>query len=601
MAIKKLPQHIINRLKAWEIVERPSAILKELMENAFDADATKVAVTIEKWWKKYIAVEDNWVWIPYEDIQLSIERYATSKITTDYDLERIDTYWFRGEALASISEVASVRIQTRHCESTFPEWVGHALWKDSDVYTIDSIPVWYTQGTKVSVADLFQLIPARLKFLKSDNTERNYCKQVFLSFAIIHRDKALSLSHNGKTVFDCKKEESLMARLESLYTADWQWKRKVVERSDDTLHIYWVVWDASLHFPAQQYIQVFVNNRPVQDKLIKKAIMDAYEKQIVLGTFPFAHLFIQISPWLVDVNVHPRKSEVKFLDPGSIYNRIKETIRSHLWNEKVNYAAFTKHHISHTYWSSPAKSWSWHKQWVFQRWEQTAWPTQAWLVWFHWWESGNHQEEKLSTQQQIYFGDDPVRILGQLWDSYIIAAWKENIYYIDQHALAERIAFEKIKKQVAREGFSMDVLLTPLSVSYPRHVDIENVIDILWKIWFDCALFWEQKVIFYAIPQIFATYSVDIEALLQWVWWHTEQLIELQQDPQSLFVLLLDEIIGMKACKLSIKAWQHLHYTQMHQLLLDWLQCIDWQFVCQHGRPSVVRIEKKYVDALFDR
>ncbi len=605
MPIKKLPPHLINKLKAWEIVERPVAVVKELLENALDAWATRLVLSIEKWWKKLIQLQDNGAGISAEDLMLTIERYATSKITTDSDLETIKSYGFRGEALASIGEVSTFRIQTRHKDSPDPALVGNELWKDWWVYQTKQVAVAFDHGTIVSVSDLFHSVPAREKFLKTDGTERNYIKQLFLSYSLIHWDKELVLENNWKNIFNLKPCGSVMERLWAIYQDDRAWKWKVVEWSDEKIHVFGVVGDASLHFPTGQNMHIFVNKRPVQDRLLKKSIMDAYDRQIVPGSYPFAIMFVDIDPTLVDVNVHPRKLEVKFLDPGGIFTRVKESIKEQLGEHKVNYAAFTKHPVRPTGvssgWVEAMKSWgssvsdgsqgSW---WSVQSWNADAF---QWALLGGWWSVSVTSSLWIEESNEMSFADDHIRILGQLRQSYIVAQWVNDVYYIDQHALAERVAFEKMRVAVREWWFATEVLLQPLTVWFPKHLDVEPLLDNLSSIWFDWALFWEWKVVLYAVPAVFAQWKIDCDLVMQRVRWQDT----LPDDPKELFGIIIDEMLWMKACKASIKAWQKLSMNEMKQLLTDGMSIIDGLFVCQHWRPSVVRVEKKFVEALFER
>jgi len=214
--IQKLPQHLINRLKAWEIVERPASVVKELLENSLDAGATAIDLEIEKWGKQLIKITDNGSGIAVDDLLLTVERYATSKIYDEKDLATIDSYWFRGEALATIAEVSWFSIKTKIAGET----TGHALYRSTHERSIKDIPFAKDHGTIVMVNDIFYAIPAREKFLKTDNTERWYIKKLCIQYAIMHRDKRWSLTHNGKNILTCLPAESLLERVISLTKED---------------------------------------------------------------------------------------------------------------------------------------------------------------------------------------------------------------------------------------------------------------------------------------------------------------------------------------------------------------------------------------------
>ncbi len=617
MRIKKLPQHLINKLKAWEIVERPASILKELVENSLDAWATRISIHIEKWGKKLIKVEDNGNGVAKEDLLLTIERYATSKIDEDQDLFDIGSYGFRGEALASISEVSVRRMQSKQTQ----ELIWYELYRSENSYHIKEIPFAQPHGTIVYVEDVFHNIPAREKFLKTDATEWNYIKQVFLQYVMVHPDKKRDLYKDGKILFSFDPADSVMERILQVTKNDREKNLKEIAYKDDQLHLYGVAWDASLHFATGQYFWIFVNGRPVQDRLLKKSVMEAYKRQIVPGSYPFVCLFVDISPKIVDVNVHPRKSEVKFLDPWSMFTRVQETIRTAIGEQKVNYAAFRQKEVKPMGGYAWSNTWSYknyHSSWAGMTDSQIQWLKEVWQMRkqdgiFSASDINPFYDGTLPEQKTTFiWWQENYTLLGQIWDSYIILSTPDSLVYIDQHALAERIAFERMKTKIAEEGFQSEVLLSPLKVEVPKDIDIASKLEILTSMGFDVSEIWPHKVVIYAIPQVFSDRKVDIELMLNWVWTasvgqevltpaHSQGERESSKRGEQIFELMLDEMVGMKACKASIKAGQKLSPEEMKKLVQDGFEHISGMFVCQHGRPSVVRIERENVDGLFER
>ncbi len=593
MRIKKLPQHLINKLKAGEIVERPASVVKELVENALDAWATRIDISIEQGGKQLIKVTDNGSGIEREDMELTIERYATSKISDERDLEAINSYGFRGEALASISEVSTFRIQSKQLGAQ----IGHELWRDGERFQVKEISYADDHGTSVFVQDIFHAIPVREKFLKSDATERQYISKLFIDYALAHPDKHRTLSKDGKQAWNLTPADSLMTRVLQVTKAEREGKLKPINFQDEQLEIRGLAGDATLHFTSAQYFHIFVNGRPVEDKLIKKAITQAYQRQLVPWTYPFVILFVQIDPSLVDVNVHPRKQEVKFLDPGSMFACVEATVKQSIGEMKVNYAAFRQVEVKQTMsWNAsygkgsvaPSRIWGdldrvWNNSFFDTIRESGGWifaPLfQQWLTSY---EDSDHS---------LVLDNQSVRLVGQLWQMYVMLENEQYIYLVDQHALAERIAFEKMKQEVKLHGFQSEILLQPLTVSYPADIEIEDLLPQLQGVGFDLSDFGNNKIIIHAIPHVFQTYKVDIELLFN----------QIRGAPEISFDIILDAILGMKACKASIKAGQKLQLAEMAQLIKDWINCIPWMFVCQHGRPSIVKIEKSEIDNLFDR
>lgn len=576
MAIHKLPEYMINRLKAWEVVERPSSVIKELVENSLDAWATHIKITVNDWWKSLISVEDNGTGIELSDMDLLLERYATSKINGEHDLYNLQSYWFRGEALASISEVSKTSIisKTEYAE------IATKLTKINQDIVIKHVPVWFKHWTIVSIQDLFFNVPARLKFLKSSQTEYFYCYNYFVDVALFHYDKHFTLSKNDKIAFDLPPVDWLMERVLQIWRKDWSKYLKVVEAENENILIQWIISDAWLTFWSLENIKIYVNWRPINDKIIKKALLDAYVRQIAPWEYPFALLMLTVKPSFVDVNVHPKKLEVKFLDPNAVFSLVTESVKKTLWIHKIvsvdhTVSQIPSYHSNNTSESLFSDNWS------------SSSRISSWEVSFHestpWFSQQENQQEFYNEQLWSY------HIVWQIWQRYIIVSAQESLFYIDQHALAERIAFEKMKKSAWY--VKSELLLNPLTIDVPLRWDIQEKLDQINALWFDCSLLSENKIIIYAVPQVFSIYKIDIEYLFTYI-------LALEQ---ITFDHILDTIFATKACKTSIKAWDPLSYEQMTRLLRDWFEYIEWMFVCQHWRPFFVKIEKNTIDKFFDR
>ena len=454
MAIAKLADYVINRLKAWEVVNRPSNALKELVENSIDAWATSLEINIVDWGKNLISVQDNWEWIQLSDMDLLLERYATSKLKTDDDLLSLSSYWFRWEALASIAEVSKITVLSKTAYSE----IGTKLTKRWTEKIVNHQPVPFKNGTVITVEDLFYNVPARLKFLKSTQTEFYYCYNYFVDVALWHHDKDFIFKKNDKVVFDLKATDDLIDRINEIFKKDWKNNLKTLDYSDDDLTITWVVSDPTIRFWSSENIKIYVNSRPIQDKIIYKAIMDAYNRQISPWEFPFVVLKLDIKPELIDVNVHPSKMQVKFVDSQKIYqlvynsvykclsdNKITSVVHDFIWSEN---SGNTQNYYNKTSWQN-----------VFLGSRDFNKKSEDNIFWF--------QEQKikgspLSNNQTFDFYDDSktysnpdiwdYQIVWQLWNTYIVLQSNDALYYIDQHALAERIAFENMKKATSLKG-----------------------------------------------------------------------------------------------------------------------------------------------------
>lgn len=598
MSIHKLPEYVINRLKAGEVVNRPSSVIKELVENSIDAWATKITVEIEDGGKSRISIEDNWSWIELSDMDLLLERYATSKINTEEDLYSLDSYGFRWEALASISEVSKLIVTSKTAYSEI--WTKLSkIWED---VKINHLPVSFEHGTVISVEDLFYNVPARLKFLKSSQTEFYYCYNYFVDIAMWHHDKEFVFKKNGKVVFDLPKADGLIQRINDLYKKDYSSNLNTLEYKDEDIEIAWVVSDPSLRFWSAENIKIYVNQRPINDKIIRRALMDAYARQITPWEYPFAVVMLNIRPTMVDVNVHPSKLEVKFVDSRKIYQLIFDTIKKWLWENKIasggvewyttNLDSLAKN------FDKPVQSW-WNSAWYGHTWE-SQWPKQNYSANLFGVKDTKTTSFNLSSNSTFdsAYGTQTLendqmwehQIVGQLRNSYIVVQSNDGLYYIDQHALAERIAFEKMKKELKTKQ-TPELLLQPVTMEIWQIANMEEKIEVVNSLWFDCSLLWENKLVIYSVPKAFMEYKIDFESLFNNILYLEEISID----------HIFDGMYATKACKTSIKAWAKLSYQQMVNLLQEWFANIDGMFVCQHGRPFFIKVDKDKIDNLFDR
>lgn len=301
------------------------------MENSLDAGATELIVSINDGGKSFLSLQDNGSGIELSDMELLLERYATSKIDSEQDLFSLQSYGFRGEALASIAEVSKISVLTK---TKYAE-IGTKLTRRGNENVIKHLGVPFEHGTLITVEDLFYNVPARLKFLKSAQTEFYYCYNYFVDIALYHYDKAFILKKNEKLIFDLKPTRDLQTRILDLFKKDRGEKLIPLAHKEDKLSITGVLSDASLRFGSGEHIKIYVNGRPIQDKIIRKALMDAYARQITPGEYPMAILMFELEPSEVDVNVHPAKLQVKFADSQKIYQAVYQSISELLGKHKI--------------------------------------------------------------------------------------------------------------------------------------------------------------------------------------------------------------------------------------------------------------------------
>jgi len=564
-----LPKNIINVLAAWEVVERPYSVVKELIENSIDAQATEIILELGKWWNQFIKVIDNGIWIEKNDLHLTIQEYATSKISKLEDIFNIQSFWFRWEALSTISEVSKFILQSK----TKDQDIWYEIKKISKKIDINPVNLSFEQWTLIIVEDLFYNVPVRKKFLKAVQTEFNYIEDIFLKFAIKHFDKSFKLIHNKKIVKDFYRQNSLLDRVKQIYSSFYEENFLFIEHKDVNYNIYGIIWKSILKFNSNM-IKIFVNQRNVKDKIIQKAVMDAYRRWIENWLYPFVILFLDIKPDLVDVNVHPRKEEVKFLDPWSIYNLVYKIVK-----EKIEKKSWIEKKASYVDFQNIANK-SFHQKLDIEDFKKV-------------WEILNSKKEnnlEIDFTQSFYYNleqkkVDDINIIWQIFDSYILFQKWDDFYIMDQHAIAERIIFEKMKEEF--NPSKQVLLIMPLIIEIKENIDIEK----FQELWFDISYFWEDKLIVYSVPEVLEKYKIDITNLLN-------NLIYSKNLDIS---KILEYVFATKSCKAAIKANHKLSVLEMEQLIKDGLKYIDGFFVCQHGRPSIVKLLKYDIDTFFDR
>ena len=463
----------------------------------------------------------------------------------------------------------------------------------------------------MTVEDLFYNTPARLKFLKTGQTEYLYIHQLFSSIALANPHVVMTLVKDGKTVFDLGIATDLTQRIGELYKPDRISKLNALNHQEENLVISGYVSDPSLHFGSAEHIKIRVNGRPVQDRIIKKAVMSAYQRQLHPGDHPFALITVTIAPDLVDVNVHPRKLEVRFLDPQHMYQAAERAVTKTLGQHKIttvqafdsgassgNSGSFSNNFQRDfggaagnqrvaTAFSSPRSKSSYQASSFNTIARKQAHSPSLDLPLTH----------SISTSSSIDYmpaGHEiftHFQLLGQLRQSYILLQSNDSLYLVDQHALAERIAFEKLKKIALTTKLQPSPILTPIKVSVSKSVPIDDQVDALNYIGFDVSQLGNETIVVYAVPSFLSEYNQDLSPLIDNI---------LHSDAISL-ENLIDTIYATKACKASIKAGQKLSFPEMEQLLQDGFDHIDQMFVCQHGRPFFIQMDKGDIGKLFDR
>ncbi|MDA3787702.1 MAG: DNA mismatch repair endonuclease MutL [Desulfobacula sp.] len=591
--IRILPEILSNQIAAGEVVQRPSSIVKELVENSIDAGATSISVEIEKGGKSLIRISDNGCGLSKDDALLSIERYATSKIFTKQDLFSISTMGFRGEALPSIASVSKFTLVTRTKKSDIGTKIDIVGGKIRDVSDAGA-PV----GTMVEVKNLFFNTPARKKFLKSDNTETSHIADMISGMALGNSHIQFRLFLNKNLVKNFSLSDDLFQRSINVLGKDVSKNLYKIEYADDFMDINGFAVDPKVVRSSSSKIFLFVNNRLIYDRGLISAIFQGYKERIMKGRFPLAVLFIKIPFDQVDVNVHPSKREIKFFDHQRVYQTVAQEIGKMLLKSQENFTGPLKsraieNRSQDLYQGSTKESVkdSFHKveQSVFE------WGIDSSL--------GYAQKEKGIEQKagspspSVYSFLEPntLKILGQVMGTYILAESEAGLMMIDQHAAHERIVYESLKKRY----LSLEVISQNLMVPEILEFNFKES-DILVDISRDLAglgiiiePFGKNTFVIKSIPSI-----IDEKEVKPIIIEIIEKILKDKNDFSK--ENWLEECLILMSCHSAVRANKSMNIKEMEKLLEDLEKC-DNPMHCPHGRPTMIIIQKAEMEKLFKR
>ena len=628
--IIKLSSHVANLIAAGEVVERPASVVKELLENAVDAGATQVTVEIRDGGMTFIRITDNGCGMSPEDARTAFLRHATSKLRTAEDLAVIHTMGFRGEALAAIASVSRIDLLTKPADAM----VGTSLHLDAGVITEDT-EAGCPNGTTIIVRDLFFNTPARMKFMKSDSVEGSRVAAAVQQQALAHPEVAFRFLRDGKEALSTPGTGDMQAAVYCVYGRDFA-QMVPVESRWDQYQLSGYVSKPSNARPTRGLQTFFVNGRPVRSKLLTAALEEAYRNQIMVGKFPACVLHLTLPANAVDVNVHPAKTEVKFLSEKAAFDCVHYGVLGALNKQidrpKIQFkqAPPPKPAAPSPAPAAPAKQESFFRTMTAQEYrdfssavssapqpapaaaaaayrvlecqsaaplrEQIILPTApapapqpvpvepespaALPV-------QEPQQTALEMPQEI-----PWRMVGELYQSYIIVEQGEEAYLIDKHAAHERILFEKLKAH--QETISSQMLLTPISVrlSPEAAAELVNNAALLAELGFEVDAFGDNAVLLRQIPM-----DLTPEAAAETAESLAAGLLSGQREKKD---TIRDELLHTVACKAAIKAgWQN-DEKELLVLVNEVMSREDLKY-CPHGRPICVSLSKKQLEKQFKR
>jgi DNA mismatch repair protein MutL len=589
LAVRQLPPSLINRIAAGEVIERPASVVKELVENAIDSGASRVDVVTTGGGLSLVSVTDDGCGMDETDLALCVERHATSKLDGE-DLLAIDTLGFRGEALPSIGSVARLAIQS--CPEGSDQ--GAEIRVDGGRRTGPQ-PIALNKGTRVEVRDLFYATPARLKFMKSERAEQGAITDVVKRLAMAHPGIAISLANGSRTVLRLPAAETgdrdgLLARLGRIMGSQFMDDALPVSAAREGIAVEGFAGLPTLNRANQMMQFLFINGRPVRDKLLAGCVRAAYGDLVPRGRHPLLALFVEIDPRQVDVNVHPAKAEVRFRDPGAVRALLVGALREaldgagHRAATALAEQAYSRTSVSSGAWSgwnAPPRGTPGFAEAAQAPFEVVATP------------SG---DTRASEGAETEHTDAPLgAVRAQLHDTYIVSQTDDSIIIVDQHAAHERLVYEKMKKALANGGVARQMLLIPEVVELDESAAerLAARADELAGFGVVLEQFGPGAIAVREMPSILG--DTDIAGLVRDL---ADEIGETEEG-QALKERL-EHVCATMACYGSVRAGRRLKPDEMNALLRD-MEATPHSGQCNHGRPTYVELKLADIEKLFGR
>ncbi|MHB8808289.1 MAG: DNA mismatch repair endonuclease MutL [Anaerolineaceae bacterium] len=578
MPIKILPESVSNKIAAGEVVENPASVVKELMENAIDASARSIQIRIEGGGKDLIALSDDGTGIPAEEIALVITRFATSKINSIEDLQHIQSLGFRGEALASIAAVSMLHIQTRSKDETEG---SELICEHGNLKSIAR--KGFPQGSRFEVRDLFTNVPARLKFLKSERTERSRITDLVLYYALAYPHLRFTLEMEGRMVLQTAGNGNQREILAAIYDLETARQMLEVNLEEQGNFIHGFCSPVGITRSNRRDIHFFVNGRLVQDVSLTSALVNSYHSYLMVGRYPIAIVFLEIPPAEVDINIHPAKAEVRFADARAISGKLARAVRLALL------ASSPAPTFNQSLWGSSHIETNEHE--IFNPAQTGSFPR-----------SSSDSATEISTpenmQAQPALGLDEhmplLRVVGQVGATYIVAEGPDGLYLIDQHAAHERILYEQIlDKRVQKKDTQLllePILFTPSAREAELLASVENTLE---EIGFQVDAFGPGTFSIRAVPA-FMSHTFSLRII-------TDALHELDEEKASAVSKEKEEIVIRSICKgAAIKGGTVLSKEEQETLIRQLETCQNPR-TCPHGRPTMIHLSVDILERQFGR
>lgn len=570
LPIRVLPDEVSSAIAAGEVIERPASVVRELVENSLDAGASEVSIRVEGGGRGLIEVIDDGEGIPKDEVILAVARYATSKLKNTHDLQSIQTLGFRGEALASIGAVTRMEIETRSQD----EPIGTRLCVEGGKVGPPSA-IGISPGTMVRVKDLFFNVPARREFLKSERTERQKISEFVSRYAMAYAQIQFSLELEGKQRFQSTGSGNIRETLAKVFGSEKAasfLQIQTMEHSRINIHGY--VSPPEVNRGTRRELTFFVNGRWVREASLNAAVLQAYHGLLMVGRFPMAVIFLEISPSDVDVNVHPGKTEVRFREPELIFSVLQRAVRAALIGQ------------------SPVPGVEFGGRWGSQLDREIRVNPD--------WQLSNdpavqEMESRARLQPALAGSSVPLlRAVGQVGASYLVAEGPDGLYLVDQHAAHERILFDEMMLAHEQGNIESQRLLEPLTVEFQpgSSTVVDENMSILGELGFEIEPFGENVFRLRAVPALLGIR--DPERLLR-------SAVEDFEEDEAPMRDEHEARIAARVCKrAAIKSGQVLSLEEQQKLLRDLEQC-SVPRSCPHGRPTMIHLSVDALERQFGR
>jgi DNA mismatch repair protein MutL len=602
LSIKALPDHLVNQIAAGEVVDRPASVVKELVENSLDAQSRSISVTLESGGKRLIRITDDGHGIPPDELRLALQRHATSKIASLDDLERVASLGFRGEALPSIASVSRLLLGSRTSDNPHGWQVRVRGGEISEPE-----PAALETGTRVEVTDLFHNVPARRKFLRTDQTEYKHVRQLIQKHALARFDVAFELSHNGSTTLreaPATDEKARLRRLKSVCGAEFI--DHVLEIDEQRGPLTLKGWVAEARYNRAQADQqyFFVNGRAVRDRLIVHAVRQAYQDVLYHGRHPAFVLYLEVPPELVDVNVHPQKAEVRFREARMVHDFLFSALHRAIGDSGQGAGAPRPGSGLGQPAETPISGFSFSGNTAMRQGSMSMPVREQMAAYARVLEGSGQGAAEIPDDR----GDIPPLgfALAQLHGVYILSQNANGLVMTDMHAAHERITYEQLKQRHAADGIRSQRLLVPvnLAVSESEADMAAECSERLESLGFQVDRSGPDSLVVRHVPALLA--EGDIESLLRDV---LSDLVQMEGDRATANTVVdatgrvesaANELLSTMACHGSVRAKRQLSIAEMNALLRD-MERTERAGQCNHGRPTWIQLDMDALDRLFLR